>query len=65
MYNRNQSQRQNPQDFPIFVDNTATPAGLVYPTNANIPATLHPTTNNQQQQQRPTNPHPGTQPLQM
>ncbi|EEU47557.1 uncharacterized protein NECHADRAFT_78102 [Fusarium vanettenii 77-13-4] len=27
MYNRNQSQHQNPQDIPIFVDNTATPAG--------------------------------------
>lgn len=27
MYNRNQNQRQNPQDIPIFVDSTAMTAG--------------------------------------
>lgn len=65
MYNRNQNQRQNPQDFPIFVDNTSTPAGVVYPTNANIPATLHVIAGNQQREQRPNDPHPGAQPLHM
>ena len=65
MYNRNQSQHQNPQDFPIFVDNTATPAGAVYPSNANIPATLHPVANNQQRERRPNDPYPATNPLHM
>ncbi|KAM5357384.1 hypothetical protein ACJZ2D_016318 [Fusarium nematophilum] len=36
MYNRHQSQRQNPQDFPIFMDNTSTPAGVVYPASSEM-----------------------------
>ena len=59
------SQRQNPQDFPIFMDNTATPAAGAYPLNTIIPATLHPVANNQQRERRPNDPWPATNPLHM
>ncbi|KAL6411763.1 hypothetical protein AUP68_04137 [Ilyonectria robusta] len=49
MYNRNQSQRQNPQDIPIFVDHSATPAGAL-PVNSNNQFILRPIANNQQTQ---------------
>lgn len=62
MYNSNQSQRQNPPNFTIFTDSTATPAGGYSHTNANIPATLNPIANNQQQIPRPNDPHPSTEP---
>ncbi|KAK5997931.1 hypothetical protein PT974_00298 [Cladobotryum mycophilum] len=47
MYNRSQSQRQNPRDIPIFVDNTATPAGPLA-VNNNNQFVLRPIVNNQQ-----------------
>ncbi|KAH8670772.1 hypothetical protein BGZ61DRAFT_363329 [Ilyonectria robusta] len=62
MYNRNQSQRQNPQDIPIFVDHSATPAGP-FPVNNNNPFILRPIANNQQVPLPARLPHISTAPF--
>ncbi|KAH6959992.1 hypothetical protein BKA56DRAFT_500426 [Ilyonectria sp. MPI-CAGE-AT-0026] len=64
MYNRNQSQRQNAPDIPIWVDNTgtATPAGP-FPVNNNNQFILRPIANNQQGQLPACLPHTSTAPF--
>lgn len=62
MYNRNQSQRQNPQNIPVFVDYSSTPAGMPQ-VNSNNPFILRPIANNQQMQAPARLAHPTTMPF--
>ncbi|KAH8662769.1 hypothetical protein BGZ61DRAFT_368484 [Ilyonectria robusta] len=62
MYNRNQSQHQNAQGIPIYVDNTATPVGP-FVVNSNNQFILRPIPNNQQAQHPSRIPHIATTPF--